>query len=134
MRYEAKHQAVKRKFKSMGFRNVDETIPKLMNESRRNELEKLIKIQNKDVEFKRGFHFFGKVGADRGVFKSVSSKAHSVKLLKIETKFDKRLLAYMVLSSSDHGDNEKRTIEVYSGGLLTTYNEQEFVFFNDYFE
>lgn len=132
MRYEAKHQAIKRKCKSMGFKNVNETVPKLMNESRQSELKKLEKIQTRENQFRRGFYFFGHVGTTTGIYKTISSKTKFITLQKVEAKFDEKLLAYMVLKENNSVDININSIQVISNGLQTQYNSQQYVFFFDY--
>lgn len=52
MRYEAFHQHVKRKIEAMGFRNVLKTIPKIMNEARRDDIKKLSERMNPTIKKK----------------------------------------------------------------------------------
>lgn len=135
MRFEAKHQGVKRKCKAMGFRNVQETVPKLMNQSRINELEKLVLKQSTlQPNFKKNSYFFGQINLTKLIFRVISVSDQSVTLCNIQSKFDKKLLAYEILAENEINDVSVAKVEILSDGLITKFGEKQFIFFFDYFE
>ena len=133
MRYEAKHQGVKRKCKAMGYRNIIETVPKLMNETRCSEIKKLIS-QSEQKVFTKGSYFYGRIAGQSSIFKIVSARERTLNISKIDAEFNTKLLSYKVIKENDGFNVTYDNIIVISCGMFTTYVGQDFVFFYDYLE
>lgn len=128
MRFEAKHQGVKRKCKSMGFRNVLETVPKIMNESRKADVSKLSEITIQGITKPNSF-ILGKHGNNKAFYKICQVNELNYETRCLECVFDERLLAYKILKISEPVSIEKQSLCLLSEGLYTKFLKEEYIFF-----
>lgn len=134
MRFEAKHQGIKRKIKAVGFRNVMETIPRLMNESRKCEIESLGLLNGKNIPAKKNLYYIGKLRDETKIFKVMSVNKESLNVTKIQTNFCKKLLAYKIKSYDEPEVIESKKIEIKAGGSLCKFGGFDYILFFEFFE
>lgn len=134
MRFEAKHQGVKRTCKSMGFRNPIESVSKIMNESRKKEIQNLVDSNQREEILRKNSVVYAKIKDETGIFTIVDVKNKIIVANRTVTEYDQKLLAYKILKENKRISVDTNAIVVYATGLKTSYDSKEYVFFHEYLE